>query len=172
MEAELIWKGLWNLVFAEVDMDGKTDDEVKVELQKLLLKKWVKKMAEARAEIILCVEYDQLTHMHNCDPKVIWETLIQVHHACGLDTRMVLQWKLLMTIKGIAEALSAWISHVKGMTLDLENIGGTIDNENQILVLITRLNKLYNPFVISLNLMITPDLIFDHVVNHLLNKDV
>ncbi|KAG1875691.1 hypothetical protein F4604DRAFT_1488424, partial [Suillus subluteus] len=79
------------------------------ELQKLLVKRSVKKMAEAWVEIILHVEHDQLAHMCDCDPKVIWETLAQVHHACGLGTRMALQWKLLMATKGMAEAMSAWI---------------------------------------------------------------
>jgi hypothetical protein len=51
------------MVFAKVDVDGKTDDEVKAELQKLLVKKSAKKMAEMRAEIILHVERDQLAHM-------------------------------------------------------------------------------------------------------------
>ncbi|KAG1886224.1 hypothetical protein F4604DRAFT_1513571, partial [Suillus subluteus] len=79
------------------------------ELQKLLVKRSVKKMAEARAEIILCVECDQLAHMRDCNPKVIWETLAQVHRARGLGTRMALEWKLLMATKGMAEAMSAWI---------------------------------------------------------------
>jgi hypothetical protein len=82
------------MVFAEVlDLDGKTDDEVKAELQKLLVKRSAKKimMVEARAEIILqqlevCVEHDQLTHMCDRDPlpKVIWEMLAQVYRVCGL----------------------------------------------------------------------------------------
>ncbi|KAG2159305.1 uncharacterized protein EDB93DRAFT_1040086, partial [Suillus bovinus] len=60
------------------------------ELQKLLVRRSVKKVAEARAEIILHVECDQLAHMHDRDPKVIWETLAQVHCARGLGTRMAL----------------------------------------------------------------------------------
>ncbi|KAG1877374.1 hypothetical protein F4604DRAFT_1570894 [Suillus subluteus] len=90
MEVERIQKGLWDMVFTEVDVEGKTNEEVKVELQKLLVKRSVKKMAEARAEIILHVECDQLAHMRDHDPKLIWETLTQVHHACGLGTRMAL----------------------------------------------------------------------------------
>ncbi|KAG2031647.1 hypothetical protein BDR03DRAFT_811993, partial [Suillus americanus] len=79
------------------------------ELQKLLVKRSVKKVAEARAEIILCVEHDQLAHMCDHDPKLIWEMLAQVHRACGLGTRMALRWKLLMATKGMMEAMSAWI---------------------------------------------------------------
>ncbi|KAG2140894.1 uncharacterized protein EDB93DRAFT_1072688, partial [Suillus bovinus] len=60
------------------------------ELQKLLVRRSVKKMAEVRAEIILRVECDQLAHMRDHNPKVIWETLAQVHRARGLGTRMAL----------------------------------------------------------------------------------
>ncbi|KAG2338215.1 hypothetical protein BDR05DRAFT_843804, partial [Suillus weaverae] len=126
MEAELIRKGLWDMVFAEVDEDGKTDDE----------------------------------------------TLAQVHRARGLGTRMALRRKLLTATKGTAEAMSAWISCVKGMALDLEDIGVTVDDEDRILALTTGLDKSYDSFVISLNSTVTADLTFDHVVNHLLNEDV
>ncbi|KAG2159496.1 uncharacterized protein EDB93DRAFT_1070697, partial [Suillus bovinus] len=126
MEAELIRKGLWDMVFAEVDVDGKTDDE----------------------------------------------TLAQVHRACGLGTRMALRWKLLTATKGMGEAMSAWISRVKGMALDLEDIGVTVDDEDRILALTTGLDKLYDSFVISLDSTATADLTFDHVVNCLLNEDV
>ncbi|OAX32794.1 hypothetical protein K503DRAFT_649118, partial [Rhizopogon vinicolor AM-OR11-026] len=60
------------------------------ELQKLLGKRTVKKMTEARAEIILRIEHDQLAHMHDHDPKVIWEMLAQLHRVRGLGTRMAL----------------------------------------------------------------------------------
>ncbi|KAG1781325.1 hypothetical protein EV702DRAFT_1042442 [Suillus placidus] len=40
-------EGLWDMVFAEVDEDGKADEEVKAVLQNLLVKRSVKKMAEA-----------------------------------------------------------------------------------------------------------------------------
>ena len=41
MEAELIQKSLWDMVFVEVNTDGKTDDKVKAELQKLVAKRSV-----------------------------------------------------------------------------------------------------------------------------------
>ncbi|KAG1792975.1 uncharacterized protein HD556DRAFT_1220330, partial [Suillus plorans] len=122
MEAELIRKGLWDMVFVEVDF--------------------------------------------------IWETLAQVHRTRGLGTRMALRRKLLMATKGTAEAMSAWISRVKGMALDLDDIGVTVDDEDRILALTTGLDKSYDSFVISLDSMVTADLTFDHVVNRLLNEDV
>ncbi|OJA10711.1 hypothetical protein AZE42_13161 [Rhizopogon vesiculosus] len=172
MEAELIRKGLWDMIFVEVDLNEKTNDEVKAELKKLLGKRTAKKMAKARVEIILRVECNQLAHMHDRDPKVIWEMLAQLHRACGLGTRMALRRKLLTAAKGATESMSAWISRVKGMALDLEDIGVTVDDEDRILTLTTGLNKSYDSFVISLDSTATADLTFNHVVNHLLNEDV
>ncbi|KAG2159306.1 uncharacterized protein EDB93DRAFT_1042761, partial [Suillus bovinus] len=68
--------------------------------------------------------------------------------------------------------MSAWISHVKGMALDLEDVGVTMDDEDQILALTTGLDKSYDSFVISLDSMATADLTFTHVVNCLLNEDI
>jgi hypothetical protein len=170
MEAELIRKGLWDQVYVEVDITGKTEDEVKAELQKLMTKR--KKMAEARAEIILRIERDQLAHARDRDPKIIWETLARLHRARGLGTRMALRRKLLTATKGAAESMSAWISRVKGMALDLEDIGVNVDDEDRILALTTGLDKSYDSFVISLDSTATADLTFDHVVNRLLNEDI
>ena len=172
MEAELIQKGLWEMVFAEVDTEGKTEDEVKAELQKMVAKRSTKKMAEVRAELILHVERDQLAHMRDCDPKDIWETLARLHRAHGLGTRMALCRKLFKATKGATESMAAWISRVKGMALDLEDIGVTVDDEDRILALTTGLDKTYNSFVISLDSTAAADLTFDHVVNRLLNEDV
>jgi len=111
MEVELIWKGLWDMVFMEVDINGKSDDDVKAELQKLVAKRSAKKMAEVRTEIILHVEQDQLVHAREHNPKLIWEVLTRAHRARGLGTRMTLRWKLLTVKKG-AETMSAWINCV------------------------------------------------------------
>ena len=40
---------------------------------------WMKKMAEARAEIILRVEDSQLSHMRSWDPMEIWMALARVY---------------------------------------------------------------------------------------------
>jgi len=171
MEAELIWKGLWDMVFVEVDTDGKSDDDVKAELQKLVAKRSAKKMAEARAEIILRVERDQLVHTRERDPKLIWEALTRAHRARGLGTRMTLRRKLLTAKKG-AENMSAWINRVKGMALDLEDIGIKVAEEDKILALTAGLDETYDAFVMSLDSTDSTGLDFDRVADHLLNEDL
>jgi len=89
-------------------------------------------MVEARAEIILRVEGSQLAHMRDRDPMAIWEALAQVHRARGLATRLALRRKFLTTVKGSAEAMSAWVGRVKGMSFMLEDIGVVITDEDRI----------------------------------------
>jgi hypothetical protein len=120
MEAELIQKGLWDMISAKVDMDGKTDDEMKIELQKLLVKSSAK-MTEVRASFTSSVTSSLICLI--MIPRSSGRCSLQSICACGLGTRMTLQWKFLTVTKGTVEAMSAWISCVKGMALDLESIG-------------------------------------------------
>ena len=85
---------------------------------------------------------------------------------------MALCQKLFKATKGATESMAAWISRMKGMALDLEDIGVTVDDEDRILELTTGLDKTYDSFVISLDSTAAADLTFDHVVNRLLNEDV
>jgi hypothetical protein len=106
MEAELIQKGLWDMIFAEVDMDGKTDDEMKIELQKLLVKRSVK-MTEVRASFASNVTSSLICLI--MIPRSSGRCLLQSICARGLGTRMTLQWKFLTVTKGTVEAMSACV---------------------------------------------------------------
>ena len=91
MEAELVWKDLWEWVSGERDMleviqeapagdDGtptvtKTHIKENMKERALVKKKW----AEAQAEIILHVEDSQLLHVMSTDPAEIWNQLKLVH---------------------------------------------------------------------------------------------
>jgi hypothetical protein len=79
MEAELIEKGLWEQVFVELDVNGKTVQEIESERVKAVAKRNAKKMGEARARMIMRVETLQLVHMHKRDPMVIWAKLAVVN---------------------------------------------------------------------------------------------
>ncbi|KAG2127255.1 uncharacterized protein EDB93DRAFT_1096631, partial [Suillus bovinus] len=57
------------------------------------------------------------------------------------------------------------ISRVKGMSLDLEDIGVTMDEEDHILAITTRLDKSYDLCIISLDSTSTVDLTFNHVID-------
>ena len=39
------------------------------------IKNFIRKQAEAYAELVLAVESSQLLHLHNSDPEKIWEDL-------------------------------------------------------------------------------------------------
>ena len=79
MEAVLIHHGLWDSVV--FDDAGLVGDDLQSVRETWTKKRSAKKMAEARAEIILRVEDSQLAHMRDRDPTVIWEALARIHIA-------------------------------------------------------------------------------------------
>ncbi|KAF8073463.1 hypothetical protein FPV67DRAFT_1398015, partial [Lyophyllum atratum] len=72
-------------------------------------KRTAKKMAEARAEIILRVEDSQLSHMRSRDPMEIWSSLARVHVARGFATRLALRRQFLRLVKGADESMATWV---------------------------------------------------------------
>ena len=58
-------------------------------------RKGEKKKADAYAEIVLKVEDSQLADMCSHNLETVWDTLAQVHCACGLAMQLVLRRQLL-----------------------------------------------------------------------------
>lgn len=82
MEAVLVRQGYWDLFLEETDLKKLGVDEAKA------IKK---RMAEARACMILRVDDSQLAHMTDSDPMVVWSTLAKVHRARGFGSRLQLR---------------------------------------------------------------------------------
>jgi len=61
---------------------------------------------------------------------------------------------------------------MKGMALDLENIGIKVDKEDRILALMAGLDESYDAFIMSLDTTNSTSFDFDHVVDRLLNEDI
>jgi hypothetical protein len=171
MEAELIEKGLWEQVFVELDVNGKTVQEIESEWVKAVAKRNAKKMGEARARMITRVETSQLVHMREQDPMVIWAKLAVTHQVRGLATRLAKCCKFLTVAKGNEESITSWASRVKGMAFDLEDIGGMVTDEDIMIVLTMGLNKEYDHFVASIDATPTQELTVDYVVTRMLNEE-
>ncbi|KAK0183858.1 hypothetical protein F5146DRAFT_905930, partial [Armillaria mellea] len=67
------------------------------------------KMAEARAEMILRVDVEQLAHMDSKDPWEIWGNLQTVHHAQGFATSLSLRRKFLMAKMLERQGMESWV---------------------------------------------------------------
>ena len=68
MEAILVRKQLWNIVNGEKTRPLGSENSAPI-------KNFIRKQAEARAELVLAVESSQLPHLRNSDPAKIWEDL-------------------------------------------------------------------------------------------------
>ena len=134
MEAKLIEKELWEHVFIELDISGKTKEETENEQPKAATKRSMKKMSKARARMITRVKTSQLVHMHKWDPMVIWQKLTVTHQARGLAMQLAKLCKFMTVAKVNDESITVWTSHVKGMAFDLEDIGGMVTDEDIIVI--------------------------------------
>ena len=76
-----------------------------------------------------------------------------------------------MAAKANDELIMVWTSHVKGMAFDLEDIGGTVTDEDIIVILTVGLGNRYDHFVTSIDAMLIQQLMVDYVVTRMLNEE-
>ncbi|KAF9032491.1 hypothetical protein BDZ89DRAFT_882396, partial [Hymenopellis radicata] len=70
---------------------------------------WVRKNEEAKAEMILAVEVDQLPHMTGADAFDVWTELERVHRSRGFATKMTKRRKFLTMKMDSEQKMSDWI---------------------------------------------------------------
>ena len=80
--------------------------------------------------------------------------------------------KFLTAAKTNDGLITVWTIHVKGMTFDLEDIGGTITDEDIIVILAIGLGMGYDHFMTLIDAMLTQQLTVDYMVTMMLNEEV
>jgi hypothetical protein len=173
MEAVLIKCGLQsvishNIVWTE---ETKTKDFT-AQVEAWRMKRLKTKMQEAWAELILCVEDSQLSHMCNCDPLVIWQSLECIHHATSFATSLALHRKFLSAKKSPSQSMQAWIGHIKSLAFCLgESLLNTVSDQDHILTLTMGLPSSYDAVIINFDATSPDQLTLNHVISHLLNEE-
>jgi hypothetical protein len=135
------------------------------------IKDFVRKQAEARAEIVLHVETSQLSHVRDADPAVIWTNLETVHRARGFATRLMLRRKFHSLKKADDVSMQAWIAQVRRVAFQLQEIDVDISDEDLILVLTLGLPSSYENFIVSLDSTPPKELTLEHVISRLTNEE-
>ena len=132
---------------------------------------WEWKNQEARAELQLAVEWDQLAHMTAEIASEIWAELEHVHRSTGFTTRMGLKRKLWKMKMKDGQRMASWIADVKGVAFQLSQIGVTIPEEDIILALTNGLPPSYEHLVLTLDS--TPSEVFnlDYVIRRLWTEE-
>ena len=164
MEALLVRKGLLEYV------DGTKSTPLGSPNSKAV-KDFMRKKAEAHAEIILHVEIPQLSHVHDHDPAVIWINLENVHCAHGFATHLML-CRTFHTLKKTDDiSMQAWIATVRHTTFKLKEVDVDVSDEDLILVLTVGLPPSYENFIVSLDATPSDELTLEHVITHLMNEE-
>lgn len=121
---------------------------------------WDRKNREARAELQLAVEWDQLLHMIAHDASEIWVELEHVHQSTGFTTCMGLKQQLWKMKMKDGQRMASWIADVKGVVFQLSQIGVTTPDEDIIILALTNgLLPPYEHLVLTLNS--TPSEVFN-----------
>jgi hypothetical protein len=135
------------------------------------IRAWDRKNQEARAELQLAVEPDQLAHMTAELAPEIWNELERVHRSTGFTTRMGLKrtlWKMKMKD---GQRMASWIADVRGIVFQLTQIGVSVPDEDFILALTNGLPPHYENLVLALDS--TPSDLFsvDYVIGRLRTEE-
>ncbi|THH30569.1 hypothetical protein EUX98_g3640 [Antrodiella citrinella] len=142
MEALLTRKGLWEIATGDISRPMGSPNSTAI-------KSYVRKAAEARAEIVLHIEPSQLPHV--CDPDVtlVWATLKSVHQSRGFGTCMSCRRTFFSMRMDPDILMSRWIAKVRRATFLLQEVGGAVTDEDTIVILTNRLLRSYESIIIS-----------------------
>src|SRR5882762_5721986 len=165
MEAVLVRKQLWEVVNGERERPMGSENSAAV-------RSFVRKQAEARAEIVLHVETPQLPHVQKVDLAQIWENLRMIHHARRFASRLTLCRKFLGLPKRDEQPMQNWIAEVRHAAFRLQETNVKVPDEDFILVETQGLPVSYDNLVVSLDASPPEMLTVDHAVRRLLNEEV
>jgi len=135
------------------------------------VKDWDRQSAEARAEMILAVEVDQLAHMSAPTAYEVWQELERVHRSRGFATKMSLRRKFMSMRMEDTQKMASWIGDVRNVAFRLKQSGITVDDEDVILVLTMGLPDSYDTFIVALDSTDPASLTLDYVIGRLLNEE-
>ncbi|KAJ7605800.1 hypothetical protein FB45DRAFT_879118 [Roridomyces roridus] len=169
--ARAIQKKLWDMIEPTVELgeDAKPEDYV-VAMEEALKKRKKGRMAEAHAELVMCVSAPELVHLVD-DPRVAWLNLERVHRAHGLTTQLAVKRAMFTAVKMDHESMAAWIGRIKAYAATLALAGTPVPDLDQILALTNGLGDNYKSLILSLDGLDDNKLTLSHVIGRMLSYE-
>jgi hypothetical protein len=174
VKERLIWRILMEAVFTRRNVRDVTLGVIPRPLtgpNSKAVKDWDRQSAEARAEMILAVEVDQLPHMSAPTAYEVWQELERVHRSRGFATKISLRRKFMSMRMDDTQKMASWIGEVRNVAFRLKQTGITVDDEDIILVLTMGLPDSYDTFIVALDSTDPTSLTLDYVIGRLLNEE-
>ena len=142
MEMVLLHQDLWNVVNGSWKKPAQNNADYQ---------NWIRKSDKARALIILSLHTSQLEHVRKLqDPEEIWKKLKDVHEPQGRQHRLYLRRKFFTMKMQEGDSMQDHINKIKALQDKLESMGGNLQEEDVLTVLLASLPESYETLVISL----------------------
>ena len=162
MEQYLTVNDLWDIVSGH-ETEPSSDTEKAA---------FLRKQRSACACIALHISPAQLTAIHlKSDPMKIWEELQCLNRPHGFGTHMVLHCKLANMKWGPHLSMSTWITSVRDIALQIQDLKGNVAEEDIIVILTNSLLETYTPLVVQLDVMEEKECTLSHVITHLVGEE-
>lgn len=134
---------------------------------------WKRKNKQALSQIILSIADSELVHtIGAATAQEAMERLKAVYQVKGLAQSLYLRTKLVNMSLSDGDSMQQYINQMKGLVQQLQEIGVTISQEEQITTLLMRLPDYYKPLITSLDTLgSTTTLSIDMVIARLLAEE-
>ena len=164
MQQLLVRLGLWKYVKKTGQWPKKTDKDE--------LTAWEDGCEKARAEIALRVTAEVMHIVRASeDPAIIWENFKMTLGSRGWTTRLALRRQLYHAEKESTQSMRAWTNSIRELARKISDLGGSVSDDELIVVLTNKLPESYQPLIVSLELVDESKLTVDYVITRLVNEE-
>src|SRR5579871_6418566 len=161
IEMVLVYQDLWGVV------DGSEPKPIQNQAGYVA---WMKKASKARALIITSLQMSQVEHIRKLEsPQEIWEKLKKVHEPQDRQHRLFLRRKFFTLKMQEGDSIQDHINKIKLYQDKLEAMGGNLQEEDVLAVLLASLPESYETLMLTLEAQ--PEITVKHVISHLLQEE-
>ena len=133
---------------------------------------WQKAMTKAKNLIGMAVADSQVEHIRGMnDPKEMWDRLAAIYEPKSRQYRLIVRKKLFTLQMDENDSVQEHLNQIKTIQHTLEAMGGVVQAEDMLTIIITSLPPSYEPLVMTLEAL-GDTLTEEQIITHLLQEEV
>jgi len=162
MQQLLVRQGLWKYV--KNPWPNKDDKDA--------YSAWEEGCEKARSEIALRVSAEVMHIVRASeDPAAIWKSFRTTLGSKGWTKRLALRRQLFYTGRQNTQSMRSWANGIRELARKITDLGGTVSDDDLIVVLTNKLPDSYQPLIVSLELVNEAERTVDYIVSRLINEE-